>query len=170
MQFAARRLRTVGAEAGTGRHPIGAFVFPTLRFELQHRPTCPMDRAGQIFLIIHDTHPLIRCAERHAGTFQWSFSLLFATKTTFLYNSLICEHHVKAMTRITLLDASARLAGQRVPLSPQGGKFARTLYPLTREPPPGDNKGGGLFSTSKRNNTQRIRAVQPRSQPNLTVS
>jgi hypothetical protein len=21
------------------------------------RPTCPMDRAGQIFLIIHDTHP-----------------------------------------------------------------------------------------------------------------
>jgi hypothetical protein len=26
-----------------------------LRFEIQHRPTCPVDRAGQIFLIIHDT-------------------------------------------------------------------------------------------------------------------
>jgi len=75
MKFGVRRLRTVGAEAGTGRHR--RFRLPTLRFEIQHRLTCPMDRAGQIFLIIHDTHPthtVIRCAERHAGTFQSSFS------------------------------------------------------------------------------------------------
>jgi hypothetical protein len=69
----------VGAEAGTVGD-IGDFVFrPWLRFEIKKRPTCvlccPMDCARQIFLIIHETHPceLIRCAERHAGTFQSSF-------------------------------------------------------------------------------------------------
>jgi len=48
-----------------------------LRDKKPGRPVscCPMDCARQIFLIIHETHPceLIRCAERHAGTFQSSF-------------------------------------------------------------------------------------------------
>ena len=82
MKFAARRLRTVGAEAGTGRHR--SFRLPTLRFELQHRPTCPMDRAGQIFLITHDTHPTHTVRREARGHIS---VVIFATKTTFLYNS-----------------------------------------------------------------------------------
>ena len=74
MKFVARRLRTVGAEAGTGRYR--SFRLPTLRFEIQHRPTCSMDRAGQILLInLYTTHTQLSHtvrAERHAGTFQIS--------------------------------------------------------------------------------------------------
>ena len=56
---------------------IGAFVFrPWLRFEIQHQPTCLMDRAGQILLInLYTTHTQLSHtvrAERHAGTFQIS--------------------------------------------------------------------------------------------------
>ena len=44
MKFGVRRLRTVGAEAGTGRHR--RFRLPTLRCELGHRLSHPVDRAA----------------------------------------------------------------------------------------------------------------------------
>ena len=82
MNFGVRRLRTVGAEAGTGRHR--RFRLSNLRFETQHRPTCPMDRAGHIFLIIHDTHPTHTVRREARGHIS---VVMFATKTTFFYNS-----------------------------------------------------------------------------------
>ena len=44
MKFGARRLRTVGAEAGTGRHR--SFRLPTLRCELGNRLSHPVNRAA----------------------------------------------------------------------------------------------------------------------------
>ena len=69
---------SLGAEAGTGRHR--RFRLSTLRFEIQHRPTCPMDRAGQIFLITHDTHPTHTVRREARGHIS---AVVFATKTTF---------------------------------------------------------------------------------------
>jgi hypothetical protein len=114
-KFGVRRLRTVGAEAGTGRHR--RFRLPTLRFEIQHRLTCPMDRAGQIFLIIHDTHPTHTVRREARGHIS---VVIFATKTTSLYNS---EHTTLKLWPRLPLDTS--LAGR----VPQGEKVARTWYP-----------------------------------------
>jgi hypothetical protein len=83
MKKAYRRLRTVGAEAGTGRHRGALSSFDlALRasFELKHRTTCPMDRAAYIFLIIHDTHPTHTVRREARGHI---LVVVFATKTTF---------------------------------------------------------------------------------------
>ena len=64
MKFAARRLRTVGAEAGTGIHR--SFRLPTLRCELGHRLSHPVDRAAPFRAAMLGSpwvHPqCIRCA------------------------------------------------------------------------------------------------------------
>jgi hypothetical protein len=92
MKFGVRRLRTVSAL----KLALGDIVETSeisssdlaLRDTTPADRTCPVDRAGQIFLIIHDTHPThsvrSRCAERHAGTFQSSFS---PPRRRFLYSS-----------------------------------------------------------------------------------
>ena len=118
----------VGAEAGTGRH--WSFRLPTLRFEIQHRPTCPMDRAGQILLINlytrtrHTPNSLIRCAQRGTRATRGHISVvIFATKTTLLYNS---EHTTSKLSYGPNYPQIRVSLEQRQSL--RGGKVARAEH------------------------------------------
>ena len=107
-------MRTVGAEAGTGRRR--SFRLSTLRFEIQHRLTCPMDRAGQIFSDYPRHTPNSYGAQR--GT-RAHFSRHFRHQDDVLYNS---EH--TTLKRWPRLPLDTSLAGR----VPQGGKVARTQH------------------------------------------